>query len=112
MRERAREPELTNVYNSEPAKTMPAPTVSSAFHPFPNHQTLMHRLIALRAVSTRFVDTDVTRCRSGSASVLRVSGRRAHRGELVHGGDTHELGDEVEGEHDVGRVVSEWGGQS
>ena len=74
MRERAREPELTNVYRSEPAKTMPAPAVSSAFHPLPNHQTLMQRLIALRAVSTRFVETEVTRYTDQRQSTLELVG--------------------------------------
>ena len=61
MRERAREPELTNVYRREPAKTIPAPAVSSAFHPLPNHQTLKSRERALRVVRTRLVETEETR---------------------------------------------------
>ena len=75
------------MYRREPAKTIPAPAVSSAFHPLPNHQTLMQRLIALRAVSTRFVDTDVTRWEEHSVndwSSLASCGTRTYRGELVH----------------------------
>jgi hypothetical protein len=45
-----------------PQNTIPAPIPSSAFHSFPNHHTLKQRLIALRAVRTRFVDTDETCC--------------------------------------------------
>ena len=54
--------EVTAGYSSEPRKTMPAPVASCAFQPFPNHHTLKQRLIALRVVSTRFVDTDETCC--------------------------------------------------
>ena len=40
---------------------MPAPAPSWPFHPLPNHHTLKQRLIALRAVRARFVDTEETR---------------------------------------------------
>ena len=49
-----------NVNSREPTKTIIAPAPSCEFHPLPNHQTLKHKLIALRVVSTRFVDTDDT----------------------------------------------------
>ena len=54
--------EVTSVYATLPAKTMPAPAASWAFQPAPNHHTEKQRLSALRVVSTRFVDTDDTRC--------------------------------------------------
>lgn len=60
---------VTSVYITEPANTMPAPAPSCVFHPFPNHHTLKHRLIALRVVKTRFVDTDETRCKTQFSSV-------------------------------------------
>jgi hypothetical protein len=53
--------EVMTVYARLPAKTMPAPEASRAFQPEPNHHTLKQRLMALRVVSTRFVDTDERR---------------------------------------------------
>lgn len=50
------------MYIIEPRKTMPAPDPSCVFQPLPNHQTLKHRLIALRVVRTRFVETEERRC--------------------------------------------------
>lgn len=53
--------EVTRVYRIEPRKTIPAPIPSCAFHPLPNHQTLKQRLMALRVVSTMFVETEEMR---------------------------------------------------
>jgi hypothetical protein len=44
-------------YQNDPTKTITAPAASSTFQPLPNHHTLKHKLIALRAVSTTCVDT-------------------------------------------------------
>jgi hypothetical protein len=47
-------------YQKDPTNTMTAPPASCAFQPLPNHHTLKHKLIALRAVSTTWVDTAET----------------------------------------------------
>jgi len=44
-------------YQNDPTNTITAPPASWAFQPVPNHHTLKHKLIALRAVSTTCVDT-------------------------------------------------------
>jgi hypothetical protein len=49
-----------NVYKTVPTNTILAPKPNSLFHPFPNHQTLMHKLSAFRVVRTRLVVTEDT----------------------------------------------------
>ena len=44
-------------YQNDPTKTIKAPDANCIFHPPPNHHTLKHKLIALRAVRTTCVDT-------------------------------------------------------
>jgi len=38
-------------YQNDPTNTITAPPASWAFHPVPNHHTLKHKLIALRAIN-------------------------------------------------------------
>ena len=81
------------MYRTEPRKTIPAPSPSCAFQPLPNHHTLKQRLSALRVVSTRFVDTDDTRCTPAVRRLRSAGGwNETYGGELVYAGDAGELG--------------------
>ena len=51
---------MSNVYKMLPMNTMQAPIPKCEFQSLPNHQTLKHRLSALRAVNAIFVETEET----------------------------------------------------
>jgi hypothetical protein len=67
-------------YQNDPTNTMTAPPASCAFQPDPNHHTLKHKLIALRAVSTTCVDTADTLYRNKKKKKKKGSVRGEQNG--------------------------------